>query len=176
MTTALAIPAERVDTALARLTHSLPSLNAAHHDRAAIERMVDALSVPADGTWLMARIAALLSPYYERDVPQGVREMEAEDWAEALAEFPEWAVTKAVRWWKSAENPNRKRRPLEGDIAARCKIEMDAVSAARIRLRLTAPVEPEPREVPAEDMDARRAAAEEIIAGFTGRNRMEAAE
>jgi hypothetical protein len=78
----------------------------------------------------MARIAALLSPYYEKDVPQAVRVMEAEDWAEALAEYPQWAIQNAVRWWKSEHNQDRRKRPMEGDIAAVCHKEMDAVRAA----------------------------------------------
>ena len=63
------------------------------------------LEIPADRTWMLARVAALLSPYYEKDVPQGVRKMEAEDWAEALQDFPQWAITNAVRWWKGEHNP-----------------------------------------------------------------------
>lgn len=83
----------------------------------------------------MARTASLLSPYYEKDVPQGVRVMEAEDWADALSEFPQWAIQKAAQWWKSADNPDRRKRPLEGDIAARAKFEMQVVRAAQIKLR-----------------------------------------
>lgn len=94
-----------------------------------VEATVAALSEPANPTWCMARVAALLSPYYERDTPQAVREMEAEDWLEALAEYPQWAIERAVRWWKSAENEHRRKRPLEGDIAARCKAEMRGIKA-----------------------------------------------
>lgn len=82
----------------------------------------------------MARTASLLSPYYEKDVPQGVRVMEAEGWADALAEFPQWAIQKAAQWWKSADNPDRRKRPLEGDIAARARFEMQAVRAAKIKM------------------------------------------
>lgn len=97
---------------------------------------VACLSTPASPEWVMARTAALLSPYYEKDVPQGIRMMEAEDWADALAEFPQWAIQKAAQWWKSADNPNRRKRPLEGDIADRARHEMEAVRAAKIRARL----------------------------------------
>lgn len=82
----------------------------------------------------MARIAALLSPYYEKDVPQAVRIMEAEDWAEALADYPQWAIQNAVRWWKSEHNPDRRKRPFEGDIAERCRAEMQPVLAAKFDL------------------------------------------
>ena len=90
----------------------------------------------------MARIAALLSPYYEKDVPQAVRVMEAEDWAEALADYPQWAIQNAVRWWKSEHNADRRKRPMEGDIAAVCHREMDAVRAATFIL--SQPLAPPP--------------------------------
>jgi len=82
----------------------------------------------------MARIASLLSPYYEKDIPQAVREMDAEDWRQSLAGFPEWAVERAVRWWKGEDNPERRKRPLEGDIAARCRKEMKWIPNAVMML------------------------------------------
>ena len=88
-----------------------------------------ALTEPCDETWCMARVAALLSPYYDKGTPEGVRRMEAEDWLEALAEYPQWAIERAVRWWKSADNADRRKKPLEGDIAARCKVEMRGIGA-----------------------------------------------
>jgi hypothetical protein len=72
--------------------------------------------------------------------------MEAEDWREALGEYPQWAIERAVRWWKSADNPDRRRRPLEGDIAARCRIEMDGVPSAVLALGMTREVAPPDRE------------------------------
>lgn len=104
--------------------------------KADVERVAGKLMVPADPVWCLARIAALLSPYYEKDTPQAVREIEAEDWREALAEFPRWAIERAVRWWKSADNPDRRKRPLEGDIAARCRVEMNGVPSAVQMLEL----------------------------------------
>jgi hypothetical protein len=82
----------------------------------------------------MARVLALLNPYFDKDTPQAIREIEAEDWASALSAYPYWAIEKAARWWKSDENPDRRKRPLEGDLVARTKREMDAVSAAKIKL------------------------------------------
>lgn len=148
------------------LKHSLPSLR---HDQAAREeaaRSVKELQTPANTTWVMARIAALLSPYYEKDVPQSVRVMEAEDWAEALAEYPQWAIQNAVRWWKSEHNADRRRRPMEGDIAAACRKEMDAVRAAAFILSQPlapppAPSLPRPDPLTAEE---RRAFAERTMA------------
>lgn len=137
MTTALAMidhnsPAQ-VDTALQRLTHLLKSPDDAQPGE--VERAVASLSAPAAPEWAMARIAALLHPYYEKTVPDGIRMMEAEDWADALADLPQWAIQRAVQWWKGPSNPDRRKRPLEGDIAARAKVEMEAVSAAQVRLK-----------------------------------------
>jgi hypothetical protein len=120
-----------VDRALAQLTLSRLWPSDGQRDMAAIERAVTALSKPADPVWLMVRCASLLHPYYEKDAPQSVREMDAEDWAAALRGYPKWAIERAVRWWKSADNERRGKRPLEGDIEAQCEELMDGVRAAQ---------------------------------------------
>ena len=102
----------------------------------------------------MAHVAALLHPYYEKDTPQAIREIEAEDWAHELREYPQWALRDAMRWWKSADNKDRRKRPVEGDIAARARVEMMAVNVAKTALRsgidpqsrITA--QPQPRVTP----------------------------
>lgn len=153
MTNAVAIldhsNADLVDTALQRLTHLLKSPEGAPKE--ALETAVACLSEPADPQWVMARTAALLNPYYEKDVPQGIRVMEAEDWADALSEFPQWAIQKAAQWWKSADNPDRRKRPMEGDIAARARHEMQAVTAAKIRAASNRTYMPEPVNTPRRD-------------------------
>lgn len=90
---------------------------------------IDALSKPASPEWCMARVAALLNPYYDKDTPPAVRKMEAEDWLEELQFYPQWAIESAVRWWKSADNINRRKKPLEGDISERCKLEMRGIGS-----------------------------------------------
>lgn len=99
-----------------------------------MQATVDALCQPAHSTWVMARVAALLEPYFDKGTPQAIKEIEAEDWAEALCDYPQWAIQRAVRWWKSGDNPKRRQRPVEGDIAARVKLEMDAVLGMKRRL------------------------------------------
>lgn len=94
-----------------------------------IKSAVSEITQPVDPVWCMARVAALLNPYFDKDTPQVVREMDAEDWMEALAPYPQWAIERAVRWWKSEHNPDRRKKPLEGDIAARCKVEMHGVKS-----------------------------------------------
>lgn len=110
--------------------HLLRSPLESREERDEVAVNVKRLSEPADMTWLMARIAALLTPYYSSEVPHGVRMIEAEDWAEALAGYPAWAVTKACRWWKSEHNDRRNIRPKEGDIAERCRFETQALRLA----------------------------------------------
>jgi hypothetical protein len=131
-----------------------------------VEKAVAVLSEPCNPAWCMARVAALLNPYYDKDTPQAVRQMEAEDWLEALREYPQWAIERAVRWWKSEENADRRKRPLEGDIAARCKLEMRGIGAVPKLLGLKAEgryIEPEkPREKASSE--ERRAMATAILA------------
>lgn len=129
---------------------------------------VERLSRPAETAWVMARIASLLDPYFDKGTPQSIREMEAEDWAEALDGFPQWAIQRAVRWWKSSDNPNRRKRPLEGDIVARVNIEMDAVNGAKRAVHAGLIGKPPASDIPPEPpVSAER--ADEIMAeiGFT---------
>lgn len=134
-----------------------------------IEATVAALTAPASPVWCMARVASLLSPYYDKDTPQSVRELEAEDWLEALGGFPQWAIDRAVRWWKGAENPDRRKRPLEGDIAARCRVEMRGIGSVPKLVEMKARAKPEPvRVVSPEDAEHRRRVSAEIMARFSG--------
>jgi hypothetical protein len=118
-------------------------------EKETVLRIQSALMTSASGVWISARVAALLSPYYEKDIPQAVRKMEAEDWEQALSGFPQWAIERAVRWWKSDANTDRRKRPLEGDIVARCRVEMDGVASASKVLEMKQrgiEHKPEPRE------------------------------
>ena len=127
---ATAITVEEVARTTEWWPRLLTSLPADQSERNEIAHQAERMRRPADPTWLMARVAALLTPYYTGDVPHGVRVMEAEDWAESLLEYPQWAITNAVRWWKSDENPKRRQKPVEGDIRARVKSEMGVVTVA----------------------------------------------
>lgn len=83
----------------------------------------------------MARVASLLHPYYAGSAPQSAIEMMAEDWAAALGSYPEWAIDAGVRWWKSIENDERKRKPLEGDIEAAVRRKMGFILLAESCLK-----------------------------------------
>lgn len=104
-------------------------------ERHAIAVAVAGLSQPPRRQFVLGRVVALLSQYYAADLPQSVVATMASDWEAALMEYPEWAIVKAVRWWKSQDNPDRKRKPLEGDIAARANAEMSLVRVAERALR-----------------------------------------
>jgi len=154
----------------------LPSLRECPQAKDEARQMLAPLTTPAHPAWLMARIAALLSPYFEKDTPQAVREIEAEDWAHALRDKPQWAVEKAVRWWKSADNPQRRKRPLEGDIAARVRFEMMAVRAAQININANGPAPaPQERVVPLtpEERAERSQSLQEVMAHIEAKVREE---
>ena len=140
---------EKVERGLAWLRR-LPQLQPTSlPEKETVLRIQSALMTSASGVWISARVAALLSPYYEKDIPQAVRKMEAEDWEQALSGFPQWAIERAVRWWKSDANTDRRKRPLEGDIVARCRVEMDGVASASKVLEMKQrgiEHKPEPRE------------------------------
>ena len=153
----------------------LRSRLATREERNQIAALVAEISKPIAPAKLMHRVLALLAPYFATDTPQSVREVEAEDWLAALGDYPEWAVTAAARWWKSDANPDRRKKPLEGDIAARCKVEMGVVSVAKLAVdrfdRGWRPhVEPEREVIPPEDMEHRRKFAAEVMARFAGSN------
>lgn len=130
----------------------------------------DLISAPANPVWILARVASLLSPYYEKDTPQSVREMTAEDWVVSLEQFPEWAINDAVRWWKGPDNPKRHKAPIEGDIAERAWQITDVVRAAKLRVEAFDDGPPPVRAIapprPAlPDMAARARLVEELWTG-----------
>ena len=148
---------------------SLTSQVATRTDRDQIEAGIKQLSVPCDPAWLMARVLALLTPYFTSNVPQGVRRIEAEDWRAALDGKPQWAVEKACRWWKSEENPDHRRKPLEGDIVERVKFEMGVLSFGAMKVReydegyRQRTMEPERVPPTPEEMEQRRAFAKTVM-------------
>ena len=129
MTTELQTTKRTPALVLEQLRHSL--LSPQEWNAKEVALLVNDLTKPAPPTWLMAHIAALLLPYYEKDTPAAIREIDAEYWARSLRQFPAWAIHRAIAWWRSADNPKRNIRPVEGNIEARAIVEMDAVNAAQ---------------------------------------------
>ena len=147
--------------------HSWPGLLSRQIDlaeRDSLTAQISALTQPAPTNWVLARVAALLTAYYAADVPSQIVSIEAEDWADALKDYPDWAITKAVRWWKGDANPDRRKRPLQGDIVARVKFEMGAIAVARMAIERFDQGRPvwkpdEPRK-PIDPVERQRIAAE----------------
>lgn len=91
----------------------------------------------------------------------------AEDWQHELAPYPSWAIGKAVRWWMSSENKDRRRKPLPGDIAERAKSEMGVVKFATGSAERFRPKQAQPDEKPM--TEAQRQEVADTLAIFTRR-------
>lgn len=91
----------------------------------------------------------------------------AEDWQEELAPYPSWAISNAARWWMSADNPDRRRKPLPGDIAERAKRERGIAKLAVSRAKRFAPIEASTPEVDDKPItEEQRAEMNAILHGF----------
>ena len=62
-------------------------------------------------------------------------EVIAEDWCQELKDFPAWAIAKAVRWWTGRNNPERRKKPLAGDIAAQAQTELGPLFVAQSAIK-----------------------------------------
>lgn len=100
----------------------------------AIARQCAMLRRPATSEWLRGRIGTLLAQYFVSPLPPEMVRAISEDWLAVLGEPPEWAVTNACRWWIGPNNPERKRKPQAGDIAARVRFELGPVSMAEVKV------------------------------------------
>lgn len=78
----------------------------------------------------------VISQHYVGDQPAAVQRATAKLWIEHLSAFPAWAIERAVAWWIGPDNPskNRARRPLPGDIAERCRVEVGCIDKGRQNL------------------------------------------
>lgn len=90
----------------------------------------------------------------------------AADWHEELREYPAWALQKACRWWMSADNKDRRKKPVAGDIAARARWEMGVVKVGQGAVRRFTPSKPKPCEtvVPGPTPEQRARGAEIVRA------------
>ena len=97
-------------------------------------------------------------------------------WQDELAEYPLWALHNATRWWLSRHNPDRRKKPLPGDISARCEVEMMLVRIAQRKVDqfdLNGPPPAPPEEKESQPMtDEQRAEFEETLSRFTGARSM----
>jgi len=100
-------------------------------ERDALEEAMHKLSTPAPAKWITGRIASLLAQYFQGDISEGMMKSIADDWYHELKDFPAWAIAKAVRWWTGRDNPDRRKKPLPGDIADRAQKELGPLFVAR---------------------------------------------
>jgi len=96
-----------------------------------VQAVVAGLSKPVEPDWLSQRIKGLMAQYYEKNLDAASMAFVSMDWVDALADFPQWAIDRAVRWYKSADNPRRHKAPLEGDIAERARYELELLLPAK---------------------------------------------
>lgn len=141
---------QRIERSMRDLLGSLPK---SKQEAMAIERDVARLNAPAPRPWIAGRVVSLLGQYFVAEPESSVMVAIAADWDAELRGHPAWAIQRACRWWMSSENPNRRKRPLPGDIAERAGREMAIVRVAESALRrFYNPVKPVQREeAPASD-------------------------
>lgn len=104
-------------------------------ERDTLEEAMLHLSKPAPAKWITGRIASLLAQYFQGDISEGMMKSIADDWYHELREFPAWAIAKAVRWWIGKDNPDRRKKPMAGDIAERAQKELGPIAVARAAIR-----------------------------------------
>lgn len=119
---------------------------------------------------MQGEVAKTLVHYFAGAIPQNFSKSIGADYDAELAEFPAWAIVRARRWWLSADNEYRHRKPLPGDLSARARLEVGvlryAEGAVRRFDRDGPPQAPEPPRKPLtpEELEQRRASAAEIMA------------
>ena len=59
----------------------------------------ETLRQPADRSWMMGRVATLLSHFYVSQTAESEMRAVMMDWHNALAEFPAWAIGEACSEW-----------------------------------------------------------------------------
>lgn len=136
-------------------------------ERDVLEEAMLKLSTPAPGKWITGRIASLLAQYFQGDISEGMMKSIADDWRHELQEFPAWSIAKAVRWWTGKDNPDRRKKPLPGDIAEQAQKELGPLFVARAAIRrFDAGSVPMIEEKPKERISKERAAEIMAASGF----------
>lgn len=79
---------------------------------------IDLYIRPAERRWILGRVLALLAHYFTPNTDPRVAEAIAEDWAQDLRDFPDWAILEACSSWRREET---QRRPTPGHIRNLCQ-------------------------------------------------------
>jgi hypothetical protein len=105
----------------------------------------------------MGRVATLLSHFYVSQMSEHEARAVAQDWADALLEFPQWAVDEACREWLRTQE----RKPTIAGIRKLCQQHFAIVECTRYKA-MRGPIargEPvEPRETVSPERRAKMAA------------------
>lgn len=120
-------------------------------ERDFLEKTMKHLSTPAPAKWITGRIASLLAQYFQGDISEAMMKSIADDWHNELRSFPAWTISKAVRWWIGNDNPDRRKKPMAGDISERAAKELGPIIVAKFAIKRfdgrSAPmIEQEPKE------------------------------
>ena len=137
-------------------------------ERQEIEAKIEALKTPATPKWITGRVATLLAQYFVGNLSEQMMTAIAADWEHELRPYPAWAIANAVRWWMGADNPERRKKPMVGDIAERCVKEMELVRVAEICLNRDTIYSPQ-LEYRNERVSAEAASEIMAKAGFTAK-------
>lgn len=92
--------------------------------------------MPATVNELAELAVIIVAQYYVPDHPKALGVAMANFWIEHLEGYPVWVVKRAISWWVGKDNPKRDKRPLPGDIAERCDVELRHVNFAINQVRL----------------------------------------
>jgi len=109
-------------------------------------RTCETLRQPVARKWLMGRVATLLSHFYVSPMSEHEAKAVAEDWADALGEFPQWAVEEACREYLRTQD----RKPTIAAIRALCRHHFAVVEYTRQKA-MRGPVEREVERTPLTD-------------------------
>lgn len=118
------VPTSTLRAAAAKAVNSHEAALKARYD-------VKILSAPAEPGYIATRVATLLLHGFVGEIPADFQRQIAADWMNELRGLPAWAVSRAARWWLSAENPRRRQRPVPGDISERAQVEMRVLDFLR---------------------------------------------
>lgn len=100
----------------------------------ATKAAAEALDMRPPLDWIAGQVFALLSEYYTAELPASVRDVITARWIKELRDFPAWAIEDACDWWVSRNNRERKRKPVSGDIGARCQEITAPLRAAKTQI------------------------------------------
>jgi hypothetical protein len=120
---------------LALLRASTTTLPSSAAEAEALTKAIEAASVPAAPEQIATEVMVILSAFYVENSAEALRNRMVEIWFIHLDPFPIWAIKAAAEWWLGPQNGKRRSRPIPGDIAERCEVEMQPVRTAERAVR-----------------------------------------